>query len=100
MLIGLLNPVIRGWANYHRHIVATDTFRKVDHEIWQQPLAVGQTPTSEKSQPMGDSSVTGIRIGEAQLDVCGRHRQNERRTGKPIWLKLVHASRNQNPATS
>ena len=33
-LIWQLNPVIRGWANYHRHVVAKATFAKVDHEIW------------------------------------------------------------------
>jgi RNA-directed DNA polymerase len=33
-LIGLLNPVIRGWANYHRHVVAKETFQTVDKEIW------------------------------------------------------------------
>lgn len=30
-----LAPMIRGWAMYHRHIVAKDTFGKVDNEIWQ-----------------------------------------------------------------
>jgi len=30
-----LAPMIRGWAMYHRHIVAKDTFSKVDHEIWK-----------------------------------------------------------------
>ena len=34
-LIGTLNPMIRGWANYHRNQVANDAFRKVDHLIWQ-----------------------------------------------------------------
>ena len=34
VLIGLLNPVIRGWANYHRHCAAKETFDRVDHEIW------------------------------------------------------------------
>ncbi|CAM5421871.1 group II intron reverse transcriptase/maturase [Sphingobium scionense] len=34
-LIGHLNPVIRGWANYHRNQVAKDTFQKVDHAIWR-----------------------------------------------------------------
>lgn len=33
-LIRVLNPVIRGWANYHRHIVASRTFADVDHDIW------------------------------------------------------------------
>ena len=34
-LIRMLNPVIRGWVNYHRHIVAKDTFQRVDREIWR-----------------------------------------------------------------
>jgi RNA-directed DNA polymerase len=33
-LINVLNPKIRGWANYHRHVVAKDTYTKVDHHIW------------------------------------------------------------------
>jgi RNA-directed DNA polymerase len=33
-LIGLLNPIIRGWANYHRHVVAKETFNWVDNQIW------------------------------------------------------------------
>ena len=33
-LIAVLNPKIQGWANYHQHIVAKDTFNKVDHDIW------------------------------------------------------------------
>ncbi|MHB1934942.1 MAG: group II intron reverse transcriptase/maturase [Leptospirillum sp.] len=33
-LIRILNPVIRGWANYHRHIVAKATFGHVDHTLW------------------------------------------------------------------
>lgn len=32
-LIKLLNPMIRGWANYHRHVVAKRIFSQVDHEI-------------------------------------------------------------------
>lgn len=34
-LIRQLNPVIRGWAMYHRHIVAKATFSWVDAHIWQ-----------------------------------------------------------------
>jgi RNA-directed DNA polymerase len=34
-LIRLLNPMIRGWANYHRHVVAKRTYAMVDHHIWQ-----------------------------------------------------------------
>lgn len=34
-LIAQLNPAIRGWANYHRHVVSKKTFEKVDHGIFQ-----------------------------------------------------------------
>jgi RNA-directed DNA polymerase len=33
-LIAQLNPKIRGWANYHRHVVSSETFSKVDHAIF------------------------------------------------------------------
>jgi len=33
-LIRLLNPMIRGWANYHRHVVAKKTYSAVDNHIW------------------------------------------------------------------
>ncbi|WP_254591597.1 MULTISPECIES: group II intron maturase-specific domain-containing protein [Candidatus Hamiltonella] len=34
-LIGLLNPLIQGWVNYHRHVCAKKVFSQVDHEIWK-----------------------------------------------------------------
>lgn len=34
-LIHLLNPKIRGWANYHRHVVSKETYAKVDYHIWR-----------------------------------------------------------------
>jgi RNA-directed DNA polymerase len=33
-LIRLLNPVLRGSANYHSHVVAKNAFDRVDHEVW------------------------------------------------------------------
>jgi len=33
-VINLLNPVITGWANYHKGTVAKETFSYVDHQIW------------------------------------------------------------------
>lgn len=35
-LVETLNPIIRGWGNYHRHSAAKATFSKVDHIIWTQ----------------------------------------------------------------
>jgi RNA-directed DNA polymerase len=33
-LIALLNPVVRGWAYYHRHAASSSVFRKVDSAIF------------------------------------------------------------------
>jgi RNA-directed DNA polymerase len=33
-LIRLLNPIIRGWTNYHRHMVATKAFSRATRVIW------------------------------------------------------------------
>ena len=33
-LIVQLNPIIRGWALYHRHVVSKETFSSVDHAIF------------------------------------------------------------------
>jgi len=34
-LIRQLNPLIRGWVNYHKHVVAKDAFQRIDFEIWR-----------------------------------------------------------------
>jgi RNA-directed DNA polymerase len=34
-LIVQLNPLIRGWANYHQHVVSKVTFARVGHAIFQ-----------------------------------------------------------------
>ena len=34
--IALLNPIIRGWANYYRFSDAYHAFSKVDHVLWNQ----------------------------------------------------------------
>jgi len=34
VVIQQLNPIIRGWAMYHRHVVAKATFSSIDSHIW------------------------------------------------------------------
>jgi RNA-directed DNA polymerase len=35
-LIGVLNPVLAGWANYHRAVVSTKTFQLLDHRLYEK----------------------------------------------------------------
>ena len=34
-VIGRLNPIIRGWANYHRGVVSSQTFSALDDYMWR-----------------------------------------------------------------
>jgi RNA-directed DNA polymerase len=38
-VVGRLNSILRGWANYHRHVVSAETFSYIDwrvyHMLWQ-----------------------------------------------------------------
>ena len=34
VLINRLNPIIRGWANYHRHVVSKRVFARLDAAIF------------------------------------------------------------------
>ncbi|WP_295820988.1 group II intron reverse transcriptase/maturase [uncultured Deinococcus sp.] len=34
-LISLLNPMTRGWANYHRHVVSSETFKHADFQVFK-----------------------------------------------------------------
>ena len=49
-LIDLLNPKIRGWANYHRHVVSSRIFSSVDrfifYNLWQWARGRHQKKTS------------------------------------------------------
>ncbi len=49
-LIKLINPKLRGWANYYRHCVAKQVFGYVDHKLFQAlwHWAVRRHPTKSK----------------------------------------------------
>ena len=35
-MIQILNPIIIGWTNYHRHIASTQTFEQMNSIVWNQ----------------------------------------------------------------
>ena len=50
-LIVNLNPVIRGWANYHRHVASKRTFTSGPRDL-SCVMAVGQTEAPQEVQTM------------------------------------------------
>ncbi|WP_052055713.1 group II intron maturase-specific domain-containing protein [Myxosarcina sp. GI1] len=35
-IIGLLNPIIRGWCNYYKGVISSETFKLLDHLTYQK----------------------------------------------------------------
>jgi RNA-directed DNA polymerase len=48
-LIDTLNPVLRGWANYHRHVICGETFTKLDNFVWQRVYRWAKRRHSDKT---------------------------------------------------
>jgi RNA-directed DNA polymerase len=90
-LVHALNRVLLGWVMYHRHIVATLTFRKVDHVLWHRLWRWARRRHQNKGadwvlhrywHPIdGRSWRFAADTGERTQD------------GKPDWLKLVCANK-------
>ncbi len=89
-LIGMLNPVIRGWANYHRHVVAKAIFNQVDNQIWR---AIWQWAKFRHPNKGGRwikkryFKSSGLRNWIFAAEV-----QELRPDGKRKWLTLANAS--------
>ena len=86
VVLNLLNPLIRGWAQYHRHVVAKAVFNKVDHWIWRAlwRWACFRHPTKRRRwvmaryfHPSGNRrQVFGVRYSQEQAAKKGRARTN------------------------
>ncbi len=50
VLIDALNPIITGWANYHRTVVSSEIFSKLDHIIWNMLWHWAKRRHPEKSK--------------------------------------------------
>jgi RNA-directed DNA polymerase len=89
-LIAMLNPVIRGWANYHRHVNAAESFGRMDHEIGRHLWQWARRRHPNKSKRW---------VKEKYFHTVGRrhwvfaadtgHRRSD---GAPILTCLVYAS--------
>ena len=90
MLIDILNPVIRGWASYHRHCVATAAFERVDHEIWRRLWQWARRRHPNKSAAWVKKRyfpAQGNRNWTFATDTGKRTPE-----GKLIWKRLARAS--------
>jgi len=85
-LIRQLNPVVRGWANYHRHIAAKRTFKKVQWALgsclWQwakrrHPGKSAKWIASRYWHQLGDRQVFAADTGKRATD------------GSILWWRFI-----------
>jgi len=86
-LIRRLNPVIRGWANYHRHVVAKKAFKRVEWVLWhclwrwakhRHHSKGSQWVCQRYWHPIDGRRVFATDTGKRMPD------------GRTIWLRLVN----------
>jgi RNA-directed DNA polymerase len=87
-LIALLNPIIRGWAHYHRHVVSSATFGKVDSAIFNCLWRWARR--RHRNKPSG----WVYRKYFEHLDGVGSvfREKGRGRDGKPTLTRLFHAA--------
>jgi RNA-directed DNA polymerase len=88
-LIGLLNPVIRGWLNYHRHVVSDQTFKKVEHALWQTLWQWAKSRHPGRSLRWIADKYWRIHETRRAWDFAADTGERTQ-AGKPIWLRLVY----------
>lgn len=89
LLIGLLNPVIRGWANYHQHGAAKETFNRVDHEIWRALWQWARRQHPKKSRDWVKQHCFPALRNRTWMFAAKTGQQTS--DGQPIWMRLVYA---------
>ncbi len=86
VVLNVLNPVIRGWARYHRHVVAKEVFSTVDHRIWRalwrwayrrHPQKRRRWVLNKYFHPVGNRRhVFGMLLPKEAAEKLGRERTN------------------------
>jgi RNA-directed DNA polymerase len=87
-LIVQLNPVIRGWANYHQHVTSKQIFGKVDHAIFQALWQWAKRRHPQKSKRWIKNKyfhTVGGRQWVFQGEITGKD-------GRPQTIRLFHAA--------
>jgi RNA-directed DNA polymerase len=87
-LINELNPKIRGWSNYHRHVVSKHTFNRVDYDIFSSLWRWARRRHPKKNQHWIKKKYFEQR-GTRNWIFAGETRDDE---GQPFKVWLLSAS--------
>ena len=88
-LITKLNPIIRGWANYHRHVVSKKTFNYIDYQVRQALWRWAKRRHHNK----GASWILTKYFRPKNQRYSGFYGQVRRKDGSKHTIKLVSAAK-------
>lgn len=90
LLIRKLNPVILGWANYHRYTSPSRTFAKVDKAIWYALWKWGKGRHLNKSSDWVTKKYWHSFGRQSWVFAADTGERTSK--GKPVWMVLARAS--------
>jgi RNA-directed DNA polymerase len=82
-LVQLLNPVLRGWAQYHRPVVAKETFSKIDSLLWWRLTRWARRRHPSKSRQWVTKKYWSTLDGRSEFAV-----RTPAADGAPKWVRL------------
>lgn len=90
-LITMLNPIIRGWTAYHRHIVAKESFAKLRHEIFKILWRWAKSRHPNKNSQWVKNKYFKYIRGDAWRFACENKELKQKSTSnnQPVIYKLV-----------
>ena len=87
-VIWQLNPVLRGWANYHRHVSAKRTFSRLDENIRYALIRWAKRRHPGRSIGWICRKYWHI-FGDRRRSVFAARNSVRARDGNPMWCRLV-----------
>jgi RNA-directed DNA polymerase len=88
-LIDRLNPMIRGWSNYYRHVVSKQAFTRLDDAVWNALWRWAKRRHPKKGRPWTKKRYFQSLGSRQWVFACENGRDQN---GKRMWSSLAKAS--------
>lgn len=90
-LIQILNPIIRGWVEYHKYTVSSRAFNRVDHEIWLSLWRWAKRRHPKKGKRWIVKKYFHM-VGTRFWTFSVKRKDKKFQNGEPLYTKLISAS--------
>jgi RNA-directed DNA polymerase len=89
VLIKKLNETLRGWANYHRHVVSSDAFGRLDKYVFEQLWRMVKRRHPNKSRKWLTKKYWSAAGIDHVFAVLGKTKQNPKRLYQVVRVREI-----------